>query len=757
MRPPLLAAAALAAAAAGTAGEIAIDRHAGVPCLSTPERPGFRLVLEYSRTLAAGDWQETARVRHRLFPYPDLAAAGRPAGFYRIAAAALESSDDWSNQLVPAGGELFTPGSGEGLAATRFAKFSILLDRPDRVYFQDSVRWPWHYHFAVARLPGYAGMSVLEYNAQALYPGANQRMAVGSVLRAPDPQVREVGIEVTGSVAFPIEQVADWIAAVQRRLVLEPGWRTFYLPSAEQAAAAQAGAAFLASRGIALDSLARWAGENAGYSAGWALGRLVFVPGAEVPAALGDGRLALTDILVTDFVPAELPVLAGYLALEPAGPNSHVALLARSLALPFAYADGAGLQAEIASLCGKEVLLVVEDVDGECRITLTDTTGLLTPERRQEILASKQGGPLAITPKAHAGTISLPADPLTPAETCYAGGKAANFGFLRRSLPDHSPAPAIAFTFDLWDAYLAQPLPGGQTLAQQIDARLGLFVYPPEVGALRAELAAVRDLVTGTADFDAAQRAAIIDALQVAGFGGRNIRFRSSTNVEDAETFSGAGLYDSYSGCLEDDLDGDTTGPSRCDATEPRERGVFRALRKVYASFYNENAFLERLRHGVDEADVGMAVLVHYSAPDPTEMANGVALLAVDKTGGTRHASARIVTQLGAVSVTNPDPAVRPETVTAAYSGTDTAGATLTLVEPSSLTQGGAPVMPWETDYRILLDQLDTATLAWEDYFPGKPAFELDFEFKRIVPGEVGLKQIRAVPHPVPVPPPTIP
>lgn len=755
--PPLLAAATLAALAAANAGGLALDWQAPVPSLSTPDRPGCRLVLEYSRTLAAGDWQEAARVRHRLFPYPDLAAAGRPAGFYRIAATALELSDDWSNQLVPADGQLFTPASGEGLAATRFAKFSILLDRPDRVCFQDTARWPWHYHFAVARLPGYAGMSVLDYNAQALYPTPGQRMVVGSVLRAPDPQVREVGIEVTGSVAFPIDRVADWITAVQRRVVLDAGWRTFYLPSAEQRAAAEAGAAFLASRGITLDSLARWAGENAGYSPGWALGRLVFIPGTEVPAALGDGRLALSDILVTDFVPADLPVLAGFLALEPAGPNSHVALLARSLALPFAYADGAGLQAEITSLCGREVLLVVEDADGECRITLTDTTGLLTPERRQEILASKQGGPLDITPKAHAGTLSLPADPLTPAEACYAGGKAANFGFLRRSLPDHSPAPAIAFTFDLWDAYLAQPLPGGQTLAQQIDARLGSFVYPPDVGRLRAELAAVRDLVTGTADFDAAQQAAIIDALQLAGLGGRNIRFRSSTNVEDADTFSGAGLYDSYSGCLEDDLDADAAGPSRCDATEPRERGVFRALRKVYASFYNENAFLERLRHGVDESTAGMAVLVHYSSPDPTEMANGVALLAVDKTGGTRRASARIVTQLGAVSVTNPDPAVRPETITASYTGTDTAGATLTLVEPSSLTPGGAPVMPWEDDYRILLDQLDTATLAWEHYYPDRAAFELDFEFKRIAPGEVGLKQVRAVPHPAPVPPPTIP
>ena len=746
---------ALSGAGSGRAENMAIAWQNGVPSLASEDWPGYRLVLEQSDSLA--NWEETARVRSRLRPYVDVAASHHAARFYRLAATALQSSDDWSNQLIPSGGELFTPGFGSGLAAIRFAKFSILLDQPDRIYFQDSAKWPYHYHFAVARLPGYAEMSVLEYDAQALFPGVNQHMAIGTVMRAPDPQVREVGIEIVGAEPFPIEQVADWIEAVQRRLVLEDGWRTFYSPSAEQRAAAEAGATFLAARGIALDSLSRWVSGNAGYSPGWAFGKLVFVPGAEVSDALGAGRLNLMDILVTDYVPAELPVLAGYLALEPATPNSHLALLARSLALPFAYASGAGLQAEIASLYGKEVLLVVEETNGECRITLTDTTGLLTPERRQEILDSKKGGTLDITPKAAAGTNSLPVDPLTPASICYVGGKAANFGFLRRSLPGDTPTPVIAFTFDLWDAYLAQTLPGGKTLGAEIDSRLGSYTYPPDVNSLRTNLAAIQILFTDVADFDAGQRADILAALQAAGFGGRKIRFRSSTNVEDAESFSGAGLYDSYSGCLEDDLDGDNSGPSLCDPAEPKERGVFRAMRKVYAGFFNENAFLERLRHGVDESIVGMAILVHYSAPDPDEMANGVALLAIDKTGGVRRASAKIVTQLGAESVTNPDPSKRPETVTTAYTGTNTAEAVLTLVETSSLTTNGAPVMPWEDDYRILLDQLDTVTHAYEDYYPAKSVFELDFEFKRLVPGDVGLKQIRAVPHPVPVPPPEIP
>ena len=134
----------------------------------------------------------------------------------------------------------------------------------------------------------------------------------------------------------------------------------------------------------------------------------------------------------------------------------------------------------------------------------------------------------------------------------------------------------------------------------------------------------------------------------------RNIRFRSSTNVEDAEQFTGAGLYDSYSGCLMDDMDGDTAGPCQCDPAETKERGVFRAIQKVYASFYNDDAYLERLMHRVDETQVAMGVLVHHSFPDEEEMANGVATPTYTFTIYSTNVTGDMVTQLGADSVTNP-------------------------------------------------------------------------------------------------------
>jgi hypothetical protein len=436
-------------------------------------------------------------------------------------------------------------------------------------------------------------------------------------------------------------------------------------------------------------------------------------------------------------------------------PNSYGAAGPFSVAA-FAYANGDGLQAEIASLYGREVLLIVDETNGTLRVSLKDTTGLLTPERRKEILDSKRGGPIDITQKRPAALSRFRRRSYSGRHQIR-GRQGRSFWFSPSQPPADTPHPVLAITFDLWDAYLDQPLPGGATLRQFIDARLSKYTYPPNVAELRTDLAIIQSVVEQTADFTPAQRATIIAALQGAGLQGANIRFRSSTNVEDSESFSGAGLYDSYSGCLEDDLDGDTGGPSRCDPTESKERGVFRAMRKVYASFYNENAFLERLRHGVNEAEVGMAILVHFSVPDANEMANGVVTLAVEKAEGERSATVRIVTQLGAESVTNPDVSIRPEIVSATYSGQDTTQAALSLDERSTLTPEGAPVMLWETDYRTLLSQLNTGALAYEKYYPAKSHYELDFEFIRIVPGHVGLKQMRAVPHPTPVPPPSIP
>ncbi|NIP96537.1 MAG: hypothetical protein GWO24_25135, partial [Akkermansiaceae bacterium] len=84
--------------------------------------------------------------------------------------------------------------------------------------------------------------------------------------------------------------------------------------------------------------------------------------------------------------------------------------------------------------------------------------------------------------------------------------------------------------------------------------------WPADIRALDATLKGIRDLIEDEADFTASQKTAILGVLGDLD-AHRKIRFRSSTNVEDSK-FVGAGLYDSFSGCIADDTDGDEIGPS---------------------------------------------------------------------------------------------------------------------------------------------------------------------------------------------------
>jgi hypothetical protein len=280
------------------------------------------------------------------------------------------------------------------------------------------------------------------------------------------------------------------------------------------------------------------------------------------------------------------------------------------------------------------------------------------------------------------------------------------------------------------------------------------------MATLSADLSAIRSIIknTNTTSFSQQLQDAVIATLQDPNYGfdtNQKIRFRSSTNVEDSKQFTGAGLYDSYSGCLPDDLDADEDGPSICDPCENNERGVFRAIRKVFASFYNDNAFLERLRHDINETQVGMALLVHHSFPDEIELANGVAT--IEKRGSGFNMYITLVTQDGAVSVTNPDPASIPEEVSVRVYSSGTV-APPKLIRSSNMIPLGATVMDWDQDYRDLTDLLVAVSNEFATV-TGISEYMLDLEYKKVDPGgavkpEGGLviKQVRQIPQPNDVP-----
>jgi hypothetical protein len=79
------------------------------------------------------------------------------------------------------------------------------------------------------------------------------------------------------------------------------------------------------------------------------------------------------------------------------------------------------------------------------------------------------------------------------------------------------------------------------------------------MAALSADLDAVRDMIKDDTVFSPGLQAAVLATLQDALYGfdlNRNIRFRSSTNVEDSAEFTGAGFTTASAAVWADDLDG---------------------------------------------------------------------------------------------------------------------------------------------------------------------------------------------------------
>ncbi len=787
-----------------------------------------------------------------------------------------------------------------------YIKFTIITQPgydPNLVYYQDCRQYEFHYDFALEYLDPFIGMTIDQFDDVTLH-AADQEAILGAIILPPwsDPPHNEYGIQLVRLDPYTPQEIVDIFHQITSTVMAESDVTAYYFPTYEQYAVTEQNRQWLADRGVPVGSTAQWSQGNTSYSEGWALGTLKFVPGSDIDAAYTAGQLKPNDILLTDGIPAEVPSLAGILTLSPATPNSHVAILTRSQGTPFAHLALETDAMLAQSLIGHSVYLAVvkEDYELSCQIKLYDVNSL-TDENISALLALKDSPPVTITPITYRGHFWADTTELLPSDIDGFGGKAANFGILRRMLPNHSPQ-ALAFSFDLWNAFLDQPLAtttqielaphthalfwadgqpkqgpyhtnfklstdgeeiglfdrdgqklidaivfgpqeedisfgrsidgGGQwqfmgnpspgnfnaatveangllinefmadnemtiedpdeagdypdwielyngsdesvtlsglfltddldkptkwqipvavsepTLRDEIRQRLSKYItYPPiDMESLSTDLATIRSLFTNPqfTQFDFELQAVVLNALNDFGFDPeQKLRFRSSTNVEDSGQFTGAGLYDSFSGCPADDLDQNADGPCLCDVSQTNEQSVFDAIRKVYASFYNNNAFLERLKYAIDETQVGMAILVHSSFPDELELANGVATLERTDRGDW---SATIVSQKGAVSVTNPPFDATPEEVTIEVWFD---GPFVSLQRQSTLVSlREGTVLQWEDEYIELYNLLVTAG---QEYcrLTEMDTPLLDFEFKKIGPdGDLIIKQIRQVPRP---------
>ncbi len=276
------------------------------------------------------------------------------------------------------------------------------------------------------------------------------------------------------------------------------------------------------------------------------------------------------------------------------------------------------------------------------------------------------------------------------------GGKAANLAKMFSFLPAEYQVPGFAIPFRYYHEFMTSNLIADDRFEPPVlrtyEDYLRSLLEDPRFqsdGQYRAErLDDFRDTMRDDGVVDPVLVQAWVTRItEVFGSPSVMVRFRSSSNNEDSVIFIGAGLYDSTSVCVEDSLDGDNVGPSRCDPNQLRERTIERGLKKVWASLWNFRAYEERSYFQVPQQRAKMAILV--TPAFPAEASNGVAFTGDPIVG--RSSGYVINAQTGDESVVYPDVNVLPEKDILTIRDGEVSG--INRVRPSSLMPPGEQVL----------------------------------------------------------------
>ncbi|MEM7367894.1 MAG: PEP/pyruvate-binding domain-containing protein [Bacteroidota bacterium] len=308
---------------------------------------------------------------------------------------------------------------------------------------------------------------------------------------------------------------------------------------------------------------------------------------------LEDTYLSRREIVLLDGIPNDVSVVAGIITTEFQTPLSHINVLSNSRGTPnMALKDG-WTHPTLTALLGQLVYLNVRADSFEIRAaSLEEATQFWSQNEPQTPIFPAKNTELD-------GLVDLRSADYSFVDRI--GGKAANFSEILKVDGDPAiptPEASFAIPFHYYQAHIEQ---SGldvhiAQLLQDTD-----FLHFPSIR--QAKLTEIRDSILHTPIDPALVNLVLkkIDYFQEFSA----FRFRSSTNAEDLEGFSGAGLYSSHSA-----------------KKGHQSKTVENAIRKVWASLWNWRAFEERSYFKIDHESCAMGILVHRSFPD--EDANGV-------------------------------------------------------------------------------------------------------------------------------------
>ena len=287
-------------------------------------------------------------------------------------------------------------------------------------------------------------------------------------------------------------------------------------------------------------------------------------------------EIGFNEILVLDEVPVQLPPVAGIITSQPSTPLSHINLLAKGWNIPNAYIKNA-----------KELLkqydgwwVAFETNRENYTIKRADLNQLREYQRRLKERLD------VITPKFDlAETRLLNLSQQRKALSIAFGGKSANLGeVMHARLPGIIVPSGFTIPFHYYDEFIKRNKLDDEIFTLLNDQK---FVHDPAYR--RERLTALRDRIQ-KAEFDPELRKEVLQRV-TREYAGKGLFIRSSSNSEDLPKFSGAGLY----------------------TTVPNVRGdkeIIEAIKTVWASLWNFDAYEFRERANVDHSKIFMAVLL---------------------------------------------------------------------------------------------------------------------------------------------------
>ncbi len=425
-------------------------------------------------------------------------------------------------------------------------------------------------------------------------------------------------------------------------------------------------------------------------------------------------EIGYNEILVLNEVPVNLPPVAGIILTKPTSPLTHINILSKGWGIPNAYIKNA--DELFKELNGFWIKFETKAADYSYKPA--DKRILDEYQAQQEELGKIIKAPPSNLEAKQVKTLQQ----IRKGDSIIYGAKAANLGEVtNRKIPNVVVPNGFAIPFASYDKFMKAN--GFDEVLEDLRYEHE-FVHNPRYR--REKLEEFRAQIQ-KGKFDAELKREILDKWQNV-LGKKGVFVRSSSNAEDLPDFSGAGLYTTVKNVKEDEK-------------------IIEAVKSVWASLWNFEAYEARERNFVDHNGTYMGVLVQTGV----DMTNGGVMITKDPFDNENKGAVYIAAVWGHnVQVVGDSDGGKKETIPEQilYSPKSNAVQILTRSNQETVMsfddKGGLKEDPISTERRVLSDEVARSLVKVAQQiktaFGGKREQDIEWGYKN---GQIFILQSR--------------